>query len=1088
MRGCFRQAAAARSAGWLIGLLAGLLAILLDGVFGVAPAQPVIDQFVANANATTIGNCSLLRVNFHVRVRYTGHFPLDQGSQLSVSLQLVDRDAIMARRLVRREGVRVDNAQGSGLQDVYLTLDQNRGPILVVQFASEFTYQIVQSGSFEQVAIVVARKGPVSACKVKALVPSVAAPDAPKPVAVPGAAASVRNDNRTTQQASAADIRFAEASMDEARASIKKGNFSAAIDLLRKVLKLPENGSSAEAQELLGVARQKAGQTAAAQAEYEDYLRRYPSGEGAERVRQRLAALLTATSSAPARPRDMPSVTPDGGDMGAGMSTKAAGPNGDTRWSMSGSLSTTFITNDTTSAVKDRAIAPNPNADPDAHRVHQNTLLTNFDFLGTADNDRIRTKFRLAFTHERQFDTGNDKYGVSTAQVDYTLKEADVTLRVGRQSRNTGGVIGRFDGAVLSWQKSPGLRLNVLAGSPNWSRFDAPFKDGKTLYGASIDFGKILGGLETTVYLITQYDRNIVDRQAIGAEFRYFDANKSLLGLIDYDTHFRALNAAVFSGTYTFEDKSVVNASFDYRRVPFLSTWNALQGQPFLTLYDMMKFNTAGEIRQLAIDRTPTFQSAMVSYSRPLNETWQVAADATVTNLTGTLPSGGVDGTPASGLEYYLSAQLTGNGIIKPGDLFMGALRYASLADSKFYVLDLATRYPITPDLAISPRLRAGYRSGTRTDLKEYTVLPSLLVSYLWSKEISLETEIGYRFVDSTLANVKTTTKDLFATVTLRRDFNADGVTKCNASIVSCAWARPAALQGGQGAGSGDMPLQSRASILPSYMLETGVRYWFSSGQNRYRYFADQAATLQVSRLAYGGMTGHSGEMFFRIDALDGPFTNMFLKGYIGAGKISSGTLVDEDFAPFVNPSSKTVSSVGGGLQYANLDVGFNLLETERFRLGAFVGYQYWTETVDARGCTQVGGNPTICAPALGPGVKVVTEQDRWHSGRAGVSLDTRLSDRLSWQAEAAYVWTSQNAIDTHYFTFGRDPASGQGTGFQAETVLNYQLTDNFRIGIGGRWWHLSTNAVDSFNQVLRYTTERYGVFLQGSYQFNRAK
>ncbi|UFZ03712.1 hypothetical protein LQG66_31620 [Bradyrhizobium ontarionense] len=1069
-------------------LLFGLLAILLDGAFGIASAQPVIDQFVATANATTVGNCSLLQVNFHVRVRYTGHFPLDQGSQLSVSLQLVDRDAIMARRLVRREGVRVENAQGSGIQDVYLTLDQNRGPILVVQFGGEFTYQIVQSGSFEQVTIVIARKGPVSACKVKALVPSVADPGAPKPAPIPGAAVSIRNDNRTMQQASAADIRFAEASMDEARASIKKGNFSAAIDLLKKVLKLPETGSSAEAQELLGVARQKAGQTAAAQAEYEDYLRRYPNGEGGERVRQRLAALLTATSSAPARPRDTSPGASDGGDMGGAMSTKAGGPNGDTRWSMSGSLSTTFITNDSTSAVKDRAMAPNPNADPDAHRVHQNTLLTNFDYLGTADNDRIRTKFKLAFTHERQFDTGNDKYGVSTAQVDYTLKEADVTLRVGRQSRNTGGVMGRFDGAVLSWQKSPGLRLNVLAGSPNWSRFDAPFKDGKTLYGASIDFGKILGGLETTVYLITQYDRNIVDRQAIGAEFRYFDANKSLLGLIDYDTHFRALNAAVFSGTYTFDDKSVINASFDYRKVPFLSTWNALQGQPFLTLYDMMKFNTAAEIRQFAIDRTPTFQSAMVSYSRPLNETWQVAADATVTNLTGTLPSGGVDGTPASGLEYYLSAQLTGNGIVKPGDLFMGALRYASLADSKFYVLDLASRYPITPDLAVSPRLRMGYRSGTQTDLKEYTILPSLLVSYLWSKEISMDAEVGYRYVDSTQANIKTTTKDLFATVTLRRDFNADGVTKCNASIVSCAWARPAALEGGQGAGAGGMPLKSRGSPLSSYMLETGVRYWFSSGQNRYRYFADQAATLQVSRLAYGGMTGHTGEMFFRVDALDGPFTNMFLKGYIGTGKITSGTLVDEDFAPFVNPSSKTVSSLGGGLHYANLDVGFNLLETERFRLGAFVGYQYWAETVDARGCTQVGGNPAICNPALGPGVKVVTEQDRWHSGRAGVSLDTRLSDRLSWQAEAAYVWTSQNAIDTHYFTFGRDPAAGQGSGFQAETVLNYQLTDNFRIGIGGRWWHLSTNAVDSFNQVLRYTTERYGVFLQGSYKFNQPR
>lgn len=1049
-------------------------------VFGVSirrvQAQPVIDQFVSSADVTTVGNCSLLRINFHVRVRYTGHFPQDHGDQLSINLQLVDREAILARRLVRREGIRVERAQSSGLQDVYLALDEAKGPVLIAQFASSVAYQVVQSGSFESIAIVIARKGPVSACKIGAFLAS--PPDSRGPTqkgsAIPPN--SVRREG-PQQSLSETDIRLIEGAMDEARAAIRKGNFSGAITILRRLLKYPENSSSAEAQELLGVAYQKSGQTAAAQAEYEDYLRRYQSGEGNERVRQRLAAILTATSSAPERPRDVPAGGPDA------LPIKAAAPTGETRWSVSGSASTTFITNDSTNAVKDLSTAPNPNADADAHRVHQNTLLTNIDVFGTADNDRVRTKFKLAFTHERQFDTSTDKYGVSTAQVDYTLKEADVTLRVGRQSRNTGGVIGRFDGAVLSWQQSPAIRFNVLAGSPNWSRFDAPFKDNKSLYGASIDLGKILGGLETSVYLITQYDRNIIDRQAVGAEFRYFDSNKSVLGTIDYDTYFRQLNAAIFSGTYTLEDKSVFNASVDYRKVPYLSTWNALQGQPFLTLYDMMKFNTAAEIKQFAIDRTPTFESAMISYSKPLNENWQVSTDATVTNLTGTLPSGGVDGTPASGLEYYLSAQLTGNSIFTPGDLFMGAVRYASLADSKIYVLDFNSRYPVTPNLAISPRLRLGYRAGTRTDLKEYTILPSILGTYLWSKEISMETEIGYRFVDSTLANIKSTTKDLFATVTLRHDFGADGVTKCQASMVSCAWARPAALDGpSQDAG---LPVKSQFSPFASYAIETGLRYWYSSGQNRYRYFADQTGTAQVSRLAYGGLTGHSGEMFFRVDALDGPFTNMFVKGYVGAGKISSGSLVDEDFAPFVNPSSKTVSSASGQLQYANLDVGFNLLQMERFRLGAFVGYHYWTETVDARGCTQLGANPVICAPALGPAVKVVTEQDHWHTGRAGIALETRLWDRLSWQAEVAYAWTRQNATDTHYFTFGRDPASGSGSGFQTETVLNYQLTDSFRLGIGGRWWHLSTDSVDSFNQLLRYTTERYGVFVQGSYKFN---
>ena len=48
----------------------------------------------------------------------------------------------------------------------------------------------------------------------------------------------------------------------------------------------------------MGVAQQKAGHMADARAAYEAYLRRYNSGEGADRVRQRLAGLLTATGAA----------------------------------------------------------------------------------------------------------------------------------------------------------------------------------------------------------------------------------------------------------------------------------------------------------------------------------------------------------------------------------------------------------------------------------------------------------------------------------------------------------------------------------------------------------------------------------------------------------------------------------------------------------------------------------------------------------------------------------------------------------------------------------------------------------------------
>ena len=63
----------------------------------------------------------------------------------------------------------------------------------------------------------------------------------------------------------------------------------------------------------------------------------------------------------------------------------------------------------------------------------------------------------------------------------------------------------------------------------------------------------------------------------------------------------------------------------------------ATQDTAYTTLYDMLKFRTKDEIDQLALDRTPTYRSATAGYTRPLNEHFQISADATMTNVTGTV-------------------------------------------------------------------------------------------------------------------------------------------------------------------------------------------------------------------------------------------------------------------------------------------------------------------------------------------------------------------------------------------------------------------------------------------------------------------
>ena len=75
-------------------------------------------------------------------------------------------------------------------------------------------------------------------------------------------------------------------------------DYPTAIALLTKLQRQPEYPDRARAQELLGLARERAGQLAHAKAEYEEYLRRYPQGEAAERVAFRLRILRAAEAKA----------------------------------------------------------------------------------------------------------------------------------------------------------------------------------------------------------------------------------------------------------------------------------------------------------------------------------------------------------------------------------------------------------------------------------------------------------------------------------------------------------------------------------------------------------------------------------------------------------------------------------------------------------------------------------------------------------------------------------------------------------------------------------------------------------------------
>lgn len=736
-----------------------------------ASAQPVVDQALSDAQVAVEKGCTILKVTFNIRIRYASHFPLDRGDELRITVNPIDRNQAAALQTLRREAATVPNDKRNGIKAIDLETQNPTGPVLRILFDRPVAYQVAPNSDTQSIVVAIAGAKPSAKCR----------PIFPAGAGLPTApfhadAATVRLKDRPAGQISVTDLRAVAGWMDESRAALRKNNLGGAIQLLKKILGYPENQYSAEAQELLGVARQKNGQPAEARAEYEDYLRRYPGGEQSDRVRQRLAGIVTATGEP-----NTPLLAPNGRPVGA-LPTDRFAPSRETNWTLAGSASAFYIRDDSFSSVRDPSLAPDPNADPDAHRVHQNEMLSSLDMTAAWDNDQTKGRIRFSGSEEYLLDpSSRNRAGVAALSVDTLVKDWNLRSVFGRQTVNTDGVLGRFDGALLSWQPLSMLRLDVVTGSPALSRFDLPFKDEKYFYGAGIGLGPF-NGLETTLYAIEQRDRWLVDRGAVGADVRYFDENKFAFGNVDYDVHFQRLNAAIFSGSWILPDKSTIYGGADYRRTPYLSTWNALLNQPFATLYDMLRAQTNPSLQQLALDQTPIYRSAMLGFSHPLTDKFQVSADATVVNLTQPIKSIGLDPSLAAlpaGNEYYYSTQLIANNLVKDGDMYIAALRYSQLKTSDRFVLDFNTRFPLTNDWRIGPRLRLGYARGRGgSDLTEYTVLPSLLADYYWTKDLSFEAEVGVQWMSSTQLGVRSRDTEVMATIGMRYDFYSDTRTK----------------------------------------------------------------------------------------------------------------------------------------------------------------------------------------------------------------------------------------------------------------------------------------------------------------------
>jgi hypothetical protein len=550
-------------------------------------------------------------------------------------------------------------------------------------------------------------------------------------------------------------------SLERAQDAVIKEDWSAVIAYYGKVLQDPlASAQHPEAHEMLGVARERMGQAFRARQEYENYLKLYPKGEGAARVRQRLAGLDSAGSKEKAKlGRDRKG---EAGDRSTAPISELYG--GFSQYYFQGGRFS-----DAKGVTRDTSL-----------------LLNNLYVNGRLRTERYDFRGRFDARYRENFmDEANRQFRISNFYIDAQDRVAGLMTRLGRQTRSTGGVLGRFDGGVIGYRFAPKWQAVAVGGFPVQPFLSTSVDTTNSFYGFSLEAGPFYDVWAGNIYFINQDARrlSVPDRRAIGGELRYQDPIHPVFTQIDYDIFVNELNIAQMQGSWNFEGGAILQANFDYRRVPIASTsgtWDLLRYGTPLSINDALFQQVISDavIQEAARLNSSVMKTFTVGGIFPITKKFQFNADIMVSDLSeaanlakfvndvikpqfGTLVDTTLLGYPyeayfngvgiqGSGLQMSYTAQLIGNSLLRENDIWTLGLRYTdndAMQDILSMYMD--SHYPVTSDIRLAPRMRVDYYNGGRNGIGSsdfVRVRPAMRLNYRVVKALNLELEGGFEW------------------------------------------------------------------------------------------------------------------------------------------------------------------------------------------------------------------------------------------------------------------------------------------------------------------------------------------------------
>ena len=405
-----------------------------------------------------------IHIEFLTQVRYVRHFPNNtEASRIQVFLEFPQDSSISTKREF------INSPSSDSVPSFIVNYPDQKANSIGVRFKKPIKFSITPDNSGRGIVIRVPKEAVVESEPIAEITPQVES----TPLSdVPDRGAGMTDND------------YAAMLVADSKAARGQGDYPKAIQLLNAALALPANNYSQEAQELIGNSREKMGEKAKAKAEYETYLKLYPKGEGADRVRARLLAIDRTFDKTTASVKGDKKVFKD--------------------------IHENTIYGSWNQYYYDAHSHNYPNAGKNSTTHDQSSLVSAIDLTARFRQNEWDNKLVFRDTQTMNFLPNNaSRNRLQAAYVEINNKESDFLARLGRQNGNSGGVLGRFDGAWFRYGFTPQYKLNFVAGTLD--EYDIDYR--RHFYGLNLDIGPINEKWSGNAFFIEQTVDHFIDRR-----------------------------------------------------------------------------------------------------------------------------------------------------------------------------------------------------------------------------------------------------------------------------------------------------------------------------------------------------------------------------------------------------------------------------------------------------------------------------------------------------------------------------------------------------------------------------------------------